>query len=173
MTDEQFSALVCNRRREVLKAVSRWGVEDAEDVFHSGVMKILMSGSYREAEPKDPLAWLIQHVRYAYLDIRRRNNLTPEMVTLDELGDAEPVYEDCHARLDAEAVLGSVNEESAGALVMHYMYGYSLAEIARANGVSATAVQSRIDRAVARLRSIYRSDTNEGFGNTVPKRLTV
>jgi len=106
------------------------------------------------------LPWLYRVANNAAIDqIRRRRRFTWLLIgmlhgTREEPRDGGhdgPVGEQEHV----QQVLRALPPENAGALLLHALEGYSYKEIAEIQGVSMTAVRSRIARARAAFREEY------------------
>ncbi len=112
--------------------------------------------------PRDAklLPWLYRIATNAAIDAtRRRKRIT--WLGIGRLGGttAEPRIDDAHGRLaDQQAIqttLRTLPPESAAALLLHALEGYSYKEIAEIQGTTLTAVRSRIARARAAFKDRY------------------
>lgn len=106
------------------------------------------------------LAWLYRVASNAAIDhLRRRRRFAwLRMASLRGKAD-EPHAADDHARIPEQAhvqeVLRTLPPENAAALLLHALEGYSYKEIAEIQGVSMTAVRSRIARARSAFKQQY------------------
>lgn len=106
------------------------------------------------------LPWLYRVASNAAIDQirRRRRFLWLRIGKLSGTGE-EPHANDDHARVGEQEhvtrVLRTIPPENASALLLHALEGYSYKEIAEIQGVSMTAIRSRIARARAAFREGY------------------
>ena len=106
------------------------------------------------------LPWLYRIASNTALDhLRRRRRFTWLRIGKLEGTGEEPQVADEHGRVPerehVQAVLRTLPPENAVALLLHALEGYSYTEIAEIQGVSMTAVRSRIARARAAFRDRY------------------
>jgi len=100
--------------------------------------------------------WLLQIVRNAAIDLRRR--VRPTLADFPDLATAEPSpsqaleHGDDAARI--QAALASLDETTRTAVVMRYYEGLSAKEIARALDLSPAAVDMRLSRARGQLKEL-------------------
>ena len=100
--------------------------------------------------------WLLQIVRNAAIDLRRR--VRPTLADFPDLATAEPSpsqaleHGDDAARI--QAALASLDETTRTAVVMRYYEGLSAKEIAAALDVSPAAVDMRLSRARGQLKEL-------------------
>jgi RNA polymerase sigma-70 factor (ECF subfamily) len=110
------------------------------------------------------LPWLYRVANNAAIDqIRRRRRFAwLRMSSLDGTHE-EPQTVDDHGRVGeqqhVQRVLRELPPENASALLLHALEGYSYKEIADIQGVSMTAVRSRIARARQGFRKGYEAST--------------
>jgi len=115
------------------------------------------------------LPWLYRIATNAALDhLRRRRRFAwLRMGAIANTAD-EPSMPDEHGRVPErehiQAVLRGLPPENSIALLLHAVEGYSYAEIAEIQGVTMTAVRSRIARARASFRRAY----GDGSGSEPP-----
>ena len=100
--------------------------------------------------------WLLQIVRNAAIDLRRR--VRPTLADFPDLATAEPSpsqaleHGDDAARI--QAALASLDETTRTAVVMRYYEGLSAKEIAQALDLSPAAVDMRLSRARGQLKEL-------------------
>ena len=100
--------------------------------------------------------WLLQIVRNAAIDLRRR--VRPTLADFPDLATAEPSpsqaleHGDDAARI--QAALASLDETTRTAVVMRYYEGLSAKEIAQALELSPAAVDMRLSRARGQLKEL-------------------
>jgi len=106
------------------------------------------------------LPWLYRVASNCAIDhVRRRKRFQWLRMSAIESTTAEPHATDAVGevgeREHVQAVLRTLPPENAMALLLHALEGYSYKEIAEIQGVSMTAVRSRISRARAAFKSTY------------------
>lgn len=100
--------------------------------------------------------WLLQIVRNAAIDLRRR--VRPTQAEFPDLASTGPEplqaleHSDTAARI--QAALASLDETTRTAVVMRYYEGLSAKEIGEALGLSPAAVDMRLSRARGQLKSL-------------------
>jgi RNA polymerase sigma-70 factor (ECF subfamily) len=133
--------------------------ELADDLTHDVFAKALKLLPTLTHEHK-VLPWLYRVANNAAIDqLRRRRRFAWLRIgslsgTVEEPradGDHERIPEQAHV----QAVLRTLPPENASALLLHALEGYSYKEIAEIQGVSMTAVRSRIARARSAFRDRY------------------
>jgi len=119
---------------------------DAEDLTQEVFMQV-SQGLADLREPDKFLPWLRQVVRNVCRMWRRRQRTTPEPLdTMAELDDPTAAVRFRRAEL-AEIVRGmlaQVSPKSREVLALHYLAGYSEAEMAVALGLSPATIKSRL-----------------------------
>lgn len=108
------------------------------------------------------LPWLYRVANNAAIDqLRRRRRFAWLRIGGLSGTHEEPHADDDHGRVPeqahVQAVLRTLPPENAAALLLHALEGYSYKEIAEIQGVTMTAVRSRIARARAAFRERYRA----------------
>ena len=107
-------------------------------------------GSLRDPERLRP--WLMSvAANEARQLVRRRGRRQVREIAIGDAGT--PTFDDELAiRVDLGAALGRIDPKDRTLLALRYIAGMELAEIGREVGMSATAVRSRLARAIMRLR---------------------
>lgn len=110
------------------------------------------------------LPWLYRIAANAAIDAARRRKRLTWVPLLSLLGDGEePRSPDGHHQVsDRDHIRTTIRQlpvENAAALLLHALEGYSYREIAEIQGVSLTAVRSRIARARAAFKQAYAGRT--------------
>ena len=171
--------------RYVLRHVS--GIEAAEDIT-AEVFAAAAAGLSRFRGQSLPYVWLLSIARRKIIDFRRRRTARPEMLA-SELADAaveaEAVWEQvrsaagsaavegpeaivmrAEARRVARELLAQLNADQREAVLLQYVEGLSVAEIAAVMGRSPGAITSLLHRARATLyrrgRAYFLDDDEEG-----------
>jgi RNA polymerase sigma-70 factor, ECF subfamily len=133
--------------------------ELADDLTHDVFAKTLKLLPTLTREHR-VLPWLYRVANNAAIDqLRRRRrfawlrigSLSGTLEEPREAGDHERIPEQAHV----QSVLRTLPPENASALLLHALEGYSYKEIAEIQGVSMTAVRSRIARARAAFKERY------------------
>jgi len=140
------------RPRLVALAGSLVGRDAAEDVVHDAYLRARSRiGQLRDPDALD--AWLTRIViRIAYNHHRRRVGLLGRIA---RLGVPEPAQ----ARdVGLRELIGLLPSRERTVLVLHYAYGYALAEIADMLGLSHVNVRTIIFRARRRLAAEWEAD---------------
>lgn len=135
--------------------------EVADDLTHDVFAKALKLLPSLTAEHK-VLPWLYRVAHNAAIDHLRRKRRIRWLSTLALVGTRREPRADAadagipeHAHV--QAVLRTLPPENASALLLHALEGYSYAEIAEIQGVTMTAVRSRIARARKAFKERYSS----------------
>lgn len=133
--------------------------EAADDLTHDVFVKVyrLLATLRRDHRV---LPWLYRIATNAAIDhLRRRKRFSWLRIGSLSGRVEEPHAPDEHGRVpeqdQVQAVLRTIPVENASALLLHAVEGYSYNEIAEIQGVSMTAVRSRIARARAAFRDRY------------------
>jgi RNA polymerase sigma-70 factor (ECF subfamily) len=136
--------------------------EAADDLTHDVFAKALkllptLTSEYRV------LPWLYRVASNAAIDhLRRRRRFSWLRIGAIHGTREEPRAIDEHGRVPEQAhvqqVLRTLPPENASALLLHALEGYSYKEIAEIQGVSMTAVRSRIARARSAFKGLYRPE---------------
>jgi RNA polymerase sigma-70 factor (ECF subfamily) len=117
----------------------------------------------RLASDQRLLPWLYRIANNTAIDhVRRRRRFT-WLPWIAIRGTAEePVARDEHAaaslRSDLREVLTQLPPDNVAALLLHALEGYSYVEIAEIQGISMAAARSRIARARAAFKDLYRPE---------------
>ncbi len=109
--------------------------------------------SYDPRRPFRP--WLFAIARHKLVDSLRRAGpgaAWPRAEPARAPGSSEGVESDPARRLDAARALAALDPSSRRALLLTKLEGHSLAEAARAEGVSVGAMKTRVHRAIRRVK---------------------
>ena len=136
--------------------------EMADDLTHDVFAKVLKLLPALTREHK-VLPWLYRVANNAAIDqLRRRRRFA--WLRIGSLSGTleEPQAQNDHDRIPeqahVQAVLRTLPPENASALLLHALEGYSYKEIAEIQGVSMTAVRSRIARARSAFKDRYQPE---------------
>ncbi len=120
----------------------------AQDVVHQVFLKLLESGSLREA--LDAKAYLFTCVRNAVLNDRKARQRD---VALDpECAWFEPPHRDFAAELNLRRALWGLPEDQREVTILHIWGELTFAQVAEVLSISANTAASRYRYALARLR---------------------
>src|SRR5438132_6937711 len=165
--------------RYVLRHVS--GIEAAEDIT-AEVFAAAAAGLSRFRGQSLPYVWLLSIARRKIIDFWRRRTARPEMLA-SELADAavdaaalwealaavegpEAMVMRAEARRVVRELLAQLNADQREAVLLQYVEGLSVAEIAAVMGRSPGAITSLLHRARATLyrrgRAYFLDDDEEG-----------
>jgi RNA polymerase sigma-70 factor (ECF subfamily) len=133
--------------------------ELADDLTHDVFAKALKTLPTLTTEHR-VLPWLYRVANNAAIDqLRRRSRFSWLRIGALHGSVGEPHAADDHGRIPEQAhvqsVLRTLPAENAAALLLHALEGYSYKEIAEIQGVSLTAVRSRIARARSAFKERY------------------
>ena len=173
ISDAQLLALAAESQRDALDAL--YGAyksriytyllrfladpELADDVTQETFTKAFQALPKLERGTK-VLPWLYRVASNCAIDhVRRRKRFQWLRMSAIESTSAEPHTADTSGEIGerehVQAVLRTLPPENSMALLLHALEGYSYKEIAEIQGVSMTAVRSRIARARAAFKSSY------------------
>jgi RNA polymerase sigma-70 factor (ECF subfamily) len=128
---------------------------DADDAFQETAVRVWRSFNSRP-RPRNERAWLMTIAYRAFLDQRSRRRPAEALVEPADPRSASPA--DAAARSEETqkllAEVGGLPEAMREVVVLHYTGGLTLQETARAIGVSAGTVKSRLNAALKQLRSV-------------------
>lgn len=118
--------------------------------------------TYDPARPVLP--WLFAIARHTWLmDLRTAGRRPRATAIVDETyaAPAPRVAERAGAGRDLARALAGLKPSGRGALVLHHVWGYSFAEIARRTGTSEAAAKLRSSRAMKSLRRLLAAPARE------------
>lgn len=145
---DAFMTLVRRYRAPLIGFITgkTWIRDEAEDIAQDVLCKA-WEHLPRLREPEAFAGWLFKIAGNAILTSSRKRRT----ITLSEdLADfPEP---SCDATIDVHAAVGKLPDEYRTAIMLRHFSGMSTDEVARALGVPAGTVRSRLSRAYARLR---------------------
>ncbi len=130
---------------------------DAEDAVQEAFIKII-----RNLEKiSDPKCLKTKHfiviiVKRTAIDIRKKQEREPKMVTMDEevadsVADESPDIEAIDERLDLSEAIAGLPDTYRDVILMKYYQGFSDTEIAELTGMSVDSVRKTIQRARKKL----------------------
>jgi RNA polymerase sigma-70 factor (ECF subfamily) len=160
--------------RFVLRHVS--GIEEAEDIT-AEVFAAAAAGLSRFRGQCPPSVWLLSIARRKIIDVRRRRTARPELLTSQlAAAEVEGLWEQARsaagetavegpeallmraeARRVVQELLAQLNADQREVVLLQYVEGLSVAEIATVMGRSPGAITSMLHRARATLHRLGRS----------------
>ena len=152
--DEAFGELVARYRDAVFGvAFHRLGdFEEARDVAQDAFLKAYLG----LAELRDPAAfasWLYRIADGTAVDAARRTRREVPLAEAEEVIDSKAATaEQSDIARQVQQALAGLGEQSRLAVILHYVNGYTHAEIARFLGATPQAVKTRLSRARGKLR---------------------
>ena len=154
MTREQFIALVRSEQealRSFLLALCCGNRDDADDIAQDALVKAYLSSSGYEERGKFR-SWLFKIAHNTYLNHKASRK------TLEELDKARGITASSSADSAFEhqelyIALGTLPPKERSAIVMFYMNGYSIKEIASITDASEDAVKKQLERGRDKLKS--------------------
>jgi RNA polymerase sigma-70 factor, ECF subfamily len=150
--EEFLSAMTSHLRAFFRRRLTRFP-DDVEDLVQDCLLAIHQSR--HTFRPEQPLtAWVHTIARYKYVDLLRARSRRDELHEPldDELAIfAESDTDASDARRDLAAILESVPERQRKILLMMKVDGASVAEVAQATGMSASAVKVSVHRTLKAL----------------------
>lgn len=155
-----LSALGSHLRAYFRKRLSQ-APQDVEDLVQESLLAV--HGSRHTYRPQQPLtAWVHTIARYKLVDLlRARSRREALNVPLDEALEVFSQSQDeaAEARRDLAHILQSLPERHRRALVMVKLEGASVAETARATGMSEVSVKVGVHRSLKALSAKTRGET--------------
>ena len=149
---EAFGELVARYKDAVFGvAFHRLGdFEDARDAAQEAFVKAYLSLSKLRQPTAFPY-WLCRIANGTALDVLRRKHREVPLEAADRVPARRPCADPDLARQVKEA-LAALSESTRLAVILHYVNGYSHAEVASFIGATPGAVKTRLSRARGRLR---------------------
>ena len=163
--DDAFARLVLRYERTALSvAYAQLGdAHRAGDAVQEGFLRAWQELP-RLQEASRFGGWLLQIVRNAAIDMRRR--IRPSVSEFPDLAAREPdpttSLEQADRSAQVKAALASLDETTRSAVVMRYYEGLSAREIGEALEMSPAAVDMRLSRARGQLRGLLAPLADEG-----------
>ena len=116
--------------------------EDAEDAVHDAFLRYIANSS-KLNDDEHKRAWLIRVTLNICRDHRRRKAFRDHL-SLDYVNEIQ--IERGDESVDVMSYLMEIPEKYRAALQLHYLEGFSVAEVAEMLSVSASAVKMRLSR---------------------------
>lgn len=131
--------------------------EDAEDIFQEVYIKVYESADMYQFFGK-PLAWVLTIAKnLCYMRIRNKK----EILDIDEiydLGYDEKIHDKVENKLILDSIFVNINDVDRNIIVLHIVVGLKHKEIANMLGLSLSAVLSKYNRALKKIRKILKED---------------
>lgn len=132
--------------------------EDSEDVASDVFLRALKSNC---DTPASVLGWLYKIAENLIIDFYRKRGTRQRIIQdrdEDEMPDAPANNADHDLNMDLTAALGSLSGEHYQVVMMRFIEGYSIEEVAAAIGRSEGATKALQFRALTKLRGILREE---------------
>ena len=130
---------------------------DAEDAVQEAFIRIIKNLD-RISDPKCPKTkhFIVIIVKRTAIDIRKKQEREPKMVTMDEeavdsVADESPDLEAIDERLDLSEAIAGLPDTYRDVILMKYYQGFSDTEITELTGMSLDSVRKTIQRARKKL----------------------
>ncbi|UCH34015.1 MAG: RNA polymerase sigma factor [Armatimonadota bacterium] len=169
-----FGELVARYRHAVLGvAFHRVGdFENARDVAQEAFLKAY-TGLPKLRKPESFASWLYHIADLTALEVARRPR-REVLLPPDEMLTAAPHASDAATSDLAQQVreaLAALDEPTRLAVILHYIDGYSHAEVASFLGTTAGAVRTRVSRAKSRIQEEIMSEAEQALKEAVERVL--
>ena len=125
--------------------------DDAQDAVQDVFLKYMTASPFLHDEEHER-AWLIRVTVNRCCDLLRRRKIR-SYVSLDEV--PETAADDPSLEMsDLMHHLSKIPEKNRGAIVLHYLEGFSVEEVAKMLGISQSAVKMRLTRGREALKDL-------------------
>lgn len=141
----------------------------AEDAVQQAFLELARAAPQLTGDGRSLRAWLYRSVRFSCLDELRRRRRHPEDPT-ERLPDDPREGEISLPDPDLQAALLGLNERQRAIVVLRYVVGASVEDIARILDTNRTAVYAASARAERRLRNLLASVESGDGAASSPKR---
>jgi RNA polymerase sigma-70 factor (ECF subfamily) len=171
--DQQaFGVLVARYRRAVVGvAFHRTGsFEEARDIAQETFLKAYLNLP-KLRKPDSFASWLYHIADLTALSIARRPRREVPLPSDEALISPAPEAQASELTQQVREALATLDEPTRLAVVLHYIDGYSHAEVAHFLGTTAGAVRTRVSRAKSRLREEIMSETERALKEAVARVL--
>ena len=158
-SESAFAEIVSRYANLVYRAARRQCPDEAmaEDVTQAVFLLLARRAPHIQGEVK-LAGWLIRAAQFAARDAvrserrRRRREREVAQMNRERVEQANVTFDDLKPLLDD--ALGRLKEVDRGLVALRYLEGVSSADIAAMTGSNVEAVRKKIDRAMAKLRSV-------------------
>ena len=131
--------------------------DDAQDAVQDVFLKYMTAAPFLR-DDEHQRAWLIRVTVNRCCDLLRRRKLR-SYVSLDEIQETAAEDPSLEAS-DVMQTLSKIPEKNRGAIVLHYLEGFSVEEVSRILGISQSAVKMRLARGREALKDLLSSEDN-------------
>jgi RNA polymerase sigma-70 factor (ECF subfamily) len=161
---EAFRVLVKRYEAPFLRKAKSilYSKEDAEEVVQDAFTRIYVyANRYEKQEGAAFSSWayaILTRLAFTRYQKLRKHNKTAaplEMETYERLPDTSDFVEDLSIRSEVLVALAKLPETAARILKLQFIEGKSQEEIARSEGLSVSAVKTRVHRAKKEFKKIY------------------
>jgi RNA polymerase sigma-70 factor (ECF subfamily) len=127
---------------------------DADDVFQETAVRVWKSVPSRPWL-RNPRGWLMTIGYRAFLDMQKRKLRSEELFDPPDAASRSPreLVEKAEAFDRVQAAIGTLPEPVREVVVLHYVGGLTISQTAAAMGIADGTVKSRLNAALATLRS--------------------
>ncbi len=129
--------------------------EQAEDLTQDTFLKAYRARASMPARPQEVLYWLSRIATNTVIDARRRARLIAWQELLDEDAASTDLQQRCETRILVRQALARLPERYRAALLLRYVDGHSLTEIAQRLGRTPNAMKMSLLYARRRFRQTY------------------
>jgi RNA polymerase sigma-70 factor, ECF subfamily len=137
---------------------------DGDDLFQEAAMRALVKLDGLRSD--EAFRFWFYRVLLSVHRNRTRRGFWSRLIPITDGDEGSAPQPDLGAAERVRAALGGLPAEQREAIVMFELQGMSVEEVAEVQGVSVSAVKSRLARGRGRLRSIYRK--RFGVGDATP-----
>ncbi len=131
--------------------------DDAQDAVQDVFLKYMTAAPFLRDDEHER-AWLIRVTVNRCCDLLRRRKIR-SYVSLDEV--PETAADDTALESsDLMHTLSKIPEKNRGAIVLHYLEGFSVDEVAKMLGISVSAVKMRLARGREALKDLLSAEDN-------------
>lgn len=162
MTSEQFISHVEATQkplRRFLVALCCGDTQLADDIAQEACIKAYLSCNTLSDSRKFS-AWIFRIAYNSFLDEKRSKRITVDYEEVSDLKSAD-IADGAFRYQALYAALNNLPPKERTSVLLYYLQGYSIKEIAEIQSVSADAVKQHLSRGRNHLRDLLNSDTRD------------
>ena len=135
-------------------------ISHSEDAVQKSILKIWNNIDKYDESKSTLFTWMVQIVKNTAIDIRRLKSFEKEekSIMLDLHVHNKEVVEQNIGEIDANKILGMLDEKYAVVLKYLYLEGYSQSETAKALDIPLGTVKTRVKKGIDILRNSLKSE---------------